>query len=173
MDHSALIIIDVQVGMFLEENPVFEGEALLTKLEHLIEQARAVGMPIFYVQHNAGTGRLLERGTENWSIYPRIAPTDQEAIIHKRTPDAFYETTLHEKLKQRNIRHVILTGIQSEVCVDTTCRSAFSLGYDVTLVSDGHSTWDANGLSASQIIHHHNQTLTWFARLIEAENLSF
>jgi len=61
-------------------------------------------------------------------------------------------------------------GAQTEVCVDTTCRRAFSLGFEVTLVSDGHSTWDNATLSADQIIRHTNDTLAgWFVRLARVD----
>lgn len=56
-----------------------------------------------------------------------------------------------------------------EVCVDTKCRSAFSHGYKVTLMSDVHTTWHTNYLLAEQIINHHNNVLKWFAEVIEIE----
>jgi len=61
-------------------------------------------------------------------------------------------------------------GAQTEVCVDTTCRRAFSLGFEVTLVSDGHSTWENATLTADQIIRHTNDTLAgWFVRLARVD----
>lgn len=54
---------------------------------------------------------------------------------------------------------VVIAGFKTEVCVDTTCRHAFSLGYHVTLVADAHSTSDRDELSATQIIQHHNGNL--------------
>ena len=57
------------------------------------------------------------------------------------------------------VGRLIIAGIQTEFCVDTTCRRAFSLGYDITLMSDGHSTWDTDVLPADTIIAHHNRTL--------------
>ena len=64
-------------------------------------------------------------------------------------------------------------GAQSEVCVDTTCRRGFGLGFEVTLVSDGHSTWDNGMLTAAQIIGHTNETLAgWFVRLARADEVA-
>jgi nicotinamidase-related amidase len=85
-----------------------------------------------------------------------------DIVIQKNTPDAFYKTNLCEKLESKGIRNLIVAGLQTEYCVDTTCRRAFSLGYNVTLVKDAHSTWDTSILSAEQIIEHHSSVLSGF-----------
>ena len=97
-----------------------------------------------------------------------------ERVIHKHHPDAFQDTDLQRELEARGIRHLILAGIQTEYCVDTTCRRAYSLGYEVTLVRDGHSTWDSQDLRAPQIIAHHNTVLGgWFAGLRAASEVEW
>jgi nicotinamidase-related amidase len=80
-------------------------------------------------------------------------------VIHKSTPDAFHETPLQHELAARRIKHLVVAGLQTEYCIDTTCRRAFSLGYHITLVEDAHSTWDSLPLTAQQIINHHNHVL--------------
>ena len=70
------------------------------------------------------------------------------------------------------VKNLIITGMQTEYCVDTTCRRAYSLGYRVTLVKDAHSTWGTDLLTAPQIIAHHNEVLGgWFAKLKEADEI--
>ncbi|MFD2446865.1 cysteine hydrolase family protein [Bacillus sp. CGMCC 1.16607] len=171
MKNTALLIIDVQNGMFFEEDPVFNSEKLILNLKQLIETARSSNTPIFYIQHNEPSG--LEHGTKAWEIHHEVNPTSTDIIIQKTTPDSFFNTNLDEELKKQNINHLVLTGIQSEICVDTTCRKAFSLGYDVTLVTDAHSTWKSSELSAQQIINHHNQVLKWFADTKETKDIMF
>ncbi|QUW20272.1 cysteine hydrolase [Sporosarcina sp. Marseille-Q4063] len=173
MKKTALLIIDVQNGMFTKEDSVYNSEQILFNIKHLIVDARKHNIPIFYIQHNAMTGGVLEKGTEGWKIHPEVRPTSSSNIIQKTTPDSFYKTDLHNQLQKQNIEHLVLTGIQSEICVDTTCRRAFSLGYEVTLVSDAHSTWDSAELSAQQIINHHNQLLKWFATPKETKDILF
>jgi nicotinamidase-related amidase len=170
---TALLIIDVQAGMYPETNPVHNGDALLERIQSLIAKARSSEAPIFYVQHNTGPGKPLEQGTPGWEIHPSITPIEEDIIIQKYTPDSFHETNLQQELDAKGIKHLILTGIQSEVCVDTTCRRAYSLGYKVTLVQDAHSTWDTQYLTAPQIIEHHNSVLRWFANITDSSHISF
>lgn len=170
---SALVVIDVQNDMFNEQNPAADGERLLETIAALIAKARAAGAAVIYVQHEEGEGGPLQRGTKAWEIHPAVAPAPGETVVHKRTPDSFHKTTLQDELGRIGANRLVLTGLQTEMCVDTTCRRAFSLGYDVVLAADAHGTWPSSGLSAQQIIRHHNQTLRWFADVKEAEAISF
>ncbi|MEK4367034.1 cysteine hydrolase family protein [Paenibacillus sp. FSL R5-0473] len=168
--HCALLIIDVQVAMFDEADPVYQGERLLQKIQVLIARAREAGHSIIYIQHCEGPGSPLERGTLGWDIHPSIAPSAGDLVIEKETPDSFHKTDLHLKLQEDGVTELILAGMQTEVCVDTTCRRAFSLGYTVNLVQDAHSTWNSKTLQAEQIIAHHNTVLRLFANVVDMEN---
>ncbi|HEV8190325.1 MAG TPA: cysteine hydrolase family protein, partial [Ktedonobacterales bacterium] len=149
---AALLIVDVQLGMFDEVDPVYNGRELLETLDGLIARARETGVPVMYVQHQGRAGHPLAPDAPGYPIHPAIAPRPGEAVVTKRTPDSFHQTTLQEELAAKGIEQLVLAGIQTELCIDTTCRRASSLGYDVTLVTDGHSTWDRGRLSAAQII---------------------
>lgn len=170
---KALLVIDVQKGMYQEGHVVYEGENLLQNIKGLIGQARSAGIPIFYIQHNAPAGKPLEYGTTGWEIHPEITPNKEDGRIQKTTPDPFYKTSLDEELRTQGIEHIIITGIQSEACIDTTCRRASSMDYKVTLVSDTHSTWDSQGITATQIINHHNNVLRWFADVYPSKDIVF
>ncbi|MBB4826353.1 nicotinamidase-related amidase [Sporosarcina luteola] len=170
---EALVIIDVQRGMFQKDNVVYKGENLLRNIKDLISRARSTETPIFYIQHNAPAGKPLEYGTEGWEIHPEIVPSNQDIIIQKRTPDSFFNTSLDDELKEKGIEHLVITGIQTEVCVDTTCRRAYSLEYKVTLVSDAHSTWNGSDITAEQIINHHNRVLHWFGDVCPSKDIQF
>ena len=151
--YAALLIIDVQVGSFKEERMLYKGIELLKNIQLLIHKARTVQTPIFYMKFNGKTGSLLERGNPEWAIH---------------------ETSLQQELNKRDIEHIVITGVQSEICIDATCRRAYSLGYNFTLVEDGHSTYDTTLLSASQIIKHHNDIIgEWFANLKKAQIIEF
>ncbi|OBY78067.1 isochorismatase [Paenibacillus sp. KS1] len=165
---KALLIIDVQMAMFDESDPVHDGEGLIEILRRVLAEARAAGVPVIYVQHNENEGAPLEPGQPGWDIHHAIKPEAHDIVIQKRKPDSFYGTTLKQELDDRGIRELIIAGMQTDVCVDTTCRCAYSHGYKITLLSDAHRTWPSSGLTADQIIAHHNAALRLFADVKES-----
>jgi nicotinamidase-related amidase len=122
INDTALLVIDVQQGMFAEDDPVYQGAALLETIGGLLARARAAEVPVIYVQHNGGPGHPLEPGSEGWPIHSAIAPALGEPVVGKATPDSFHETRLQTELEARGIVKLIVAGIQTECCVDTTCR---------------------------------------------------
>jgi nicotinamidase-related amidase len=168
---TALLVVDLQIGMFNGARiaPIHAGETLLAHVQAVLAEARRQAMRIIYIRHSGPAGHLLEHATDNWRIHPLIEPRESDIIVDKRTPDAFHDTTLMAELTAAGVKRLIVAGAQSEICVDTTCRRAFSLGFEVTLVSDGHGTWDNDVLTADQIIRHTNQTLAgWFVKTASA-----
>ena len=158
---TALLIIDVQVGIIDGFHAYRSGE-VLEQINTLRAKARASGVPVIYIQHDGEAGDPLEPGSEGWPIHPEIKPDEEDLIIRKRASDSFFETTLESELKARGIGRLVVAGCQTEYCVDTTTRRAVTMGYDVTLVRDAHTTIDNNVLSAAQIIEHHNALLNGF-----------
>lgn len=143
-------------------NPSCRGEEVLKNINHLLKKAReSERASVIYIQHDGEDGGRLAVGSPGWEIHPAIAPAEGELIIHKRAADSFYETSLQEQLSKREIERIVVAGCRTQFCVDTTCRSAVSLGYDVTLASDAHTTTD-DVLTVAQIIAHHNSTLDDF-----------
>jgi nicotinamidase-related amidase len=66
-----------------------------------------------------------------------------------------------------------LVGLQTDMCIDATCRRANELGYQVTVVKDCHSTWSQGNQSATQIIEHYNDQFRYFANNLESSNIEF
>ncbi|NLY92283.1 MAG: cysteine hydrolase [Firmicutes bacterium] len=164
----------MQKAMFEGPDPVYRGEELLQITHGLIKKARKAKIPIIYIQHNGRIGGPLEKGTEGWKIHEQIKPIEGDIVIQKSKPDSFLDTGLHNILDERGLTTLIITGIQSDVCVDTTCRRACSIGYSVILVENGHSTWGTEELTAEQIISHENYILgNWFADLKTADEVEF
>ncbi|PKM69378.1 MAG: cysteine hydrolase [Firmicutes bacterium HGW-Firmicutes-19] len=175
MSKSALIIIDMQVGILADiDYPIFQSQKLIDNINHLIEKARRKDALIIFIRHTEATGSPLEIHQPGWQITPDLHQQSNDLFIEKYTPDSFYKTSLRDILDQQDVKRLIITGVQSEYCVDTTCRSAFALGYETILIEDGHSTCDSNFLFADQIIKHHNQVLgTWFVTLRTHDTMDF
>ncbi|MFJ2043533.1 cysteine hydrolase family protein [Paenibacillus taichungensis] len=168
----ALLIIDVQIGSFM--NPLFihNSEKLLDNIKQLITWAHISKIPVILTQHNGKLGTLTSKKSSGWSLHPALPLIAQDVKIEKDFPDSFQDTTLESHLNQLDVNQLIVTGIQTEICVDATCRRAFSLGYDVILAKDGHSTADSSFLIADQIITHHNILLqNWFVSLSDTQDI--
>lgn len=156
---TALLIIDVQKGLCEGEHDAFESHQVIGRINIVSEKARAAGAVVVLIQHESKSG-YLEFGTDGWQLATglHVEPTDLR--IRKTSPDSFHRTELEEVLKQHAVTDLVICGMHSEFCVDTTTRRALALGYPVVLVEDAHTTEDKEHLSAAQIIRHHNDTLT-------------
>lgn len=166
---TALLIIDVQNAIIAGKGSAQKQQALdaaldqtVSRLRALKHKARGRNIATILIQHDGDIGHRLEKDTKGWELRSEIAPEAGDTIIHKRSSDSFFETELDQHLKQHGITHLVTGGCMSQFCVDTTVRRAVSLGYDVTLIADGHMTADTETLSYEQIIRHHNETLDGF-----------
>ena len=121
-------------------------------------RARAAGVAVFLIQHEAAESPL-QFESAGWQLYSRLNSQASDIRVRKTATDSFYKTNLHALLQARGIEGLIVCGLQSEFCVDSTVRGALAHGYPVTLMADGHSTLDNSVLSAAQISAHHNATL--------------
>jgi len=166
--NTALLVIDVQRDILeIPDSPRKREtdkalDETVGRIARLISRARAVSVPVIYVQHDGEAGHRLETNTPGWQLRPEITPATGEPVIHKRACDAFFQTTLETELAERGIRRLVIAGCMTQYCVDTTVRRAVSLGFDVILVADGHMTADAGGFRFEQIIAHHNALLDGF-----------
>ena len=183
---TALLVIDVQndivAGMGTpERQPAIDRalDEIVVRLRGLQEKARQTGIPVIMVQHDGGPGDELEKGTAGWEIREEVALKPGDILVEKRSCDSFHETELQAVLKQRDISHLVVGGCQTQYCVDTTVRRAVSLGYDVTLIGDAHTTGDTASLQFADIVAHHNETLNGFragnsrVRVRPAADISF
>ncbi len=153
---TVLLVIDMQVGLV---EGAYQKHDVVARLADLVAEARTNGTPVVFIQHEEEDYPPMRHGAPDWQFHPALTPAEGELVIHKRASDAFYGTPLGQELAARGVRHLVITGMQTEYCVDATCRRAISEGFDVTLVADGHTTEDNTTLSAAQIIAHHNLTL--------------
>jgi len=172
---DALVVIDVQQGMFLVPNAKpYEGEAVVARIRSLLDRAREGGTPVFFVQHDGGPGDILDSAGPGFPFRPELTPQQGERVIVKRHCNAFQATDFEAALRTAGIDHLIVCGMQSDYCVDTATRAAVERGFRVTLVRDGHTTFDSAVLKAPNIVAHHNETLGGsFAKLVLAAEVAF
>lgn len=155
---TALLIIDVQQALCTGEEAAFDIDPIIDRINTLAARARAVDTPVVLIQHEEGSGSL-QFDSEGWQLASGLVTSTNDLRLRKTTPDSFHRTELGRMLEERGVSRLIICGLQSDFCVDTTTRRALALGYDVVLVADAHSTVDNGVLTAAQITAHHNTTL--------------
>ncbi len=151
---SALLVIDVQQGLFEKSTPIYNASDLLQNINLLIRKSRREDTPVFFVQHSSE--KVLPMGSREWQLHPEIQPSEGEVIIHKCHPNAFEDTDLRAELVKRKVDRLVITGLVTHGCVKATCLGALEEGYQVVLVADAHSSYSKD---AAELIRKWNHEL--------------
>jgi len=137
---STLILIDCQ-NTYTQGVMELDGvQAALDEAAALLERARAAGIPVIHIQHNDGPGSLYDIEGESGAIVDRVAPRAGEPVVVKSYPNSFVETDLDQRLKALHARDLVLAGFMTHMCVNSTARGAFNLGYAPTVVAAATAT---------------------------------
>ncbi|WP_116135189.1 cysteine hydrolase family protein [Trinickia diaoshuihuensis] len=171
----ALLILDMQEGLFNGPEEPYDRERILANVKLLIANARNAQAPIFAVRHTGPAGSPIEPGSPltrllaDMELDPSI-----DRLFDKTRPNAFAGTGLTVWLKDAAIDELVIAGMKTEYCVDTTCRAAADMGFHPVLIADAHTCMDTPVLPAKSIIEHHNKTLgAAFATLICSTDCEF
>lgn len=151
MPKTVLLVVDVQQAL-IDASPVRKDEFLLN-LEMLINAAHASGMEVVYVRHDSGPEDELEAGTDGWQLYRALKPRADERIFDKKFGSSFHGTGLDAYLKEKDVARIVLCGMQTEHCIDTTCKVAFELGYEVFIPSGGTTTYTNPFLTGEKLVN--------------------
>jgi nicotinamidase-related amidase len=137
---SALVLIDCQ-KTYTQGVMELEGvQAALDETAALLERARTAGIPIIHIQHSDGPGSLYDIEGESGAIVEAVAPRGDEPVVVKQFPNSFVQTDLDERLKALDASNLVLAGFMTHMCVNSTARGAFSLGYAPTVVAAATAT---------------------------------
>ena len=155
--HSALIVIDVQVNVVSD---AFERDIRVANIATAVDKARAGGVPVIWVRHSAED---LPLNSDGWQIVPELIPQAVEPIVEKLYGSSFEATNLEELLTALKVGHVYICGAQTNNCVRHTSHAAIEAGYDLTLISDAHTTtgyeWNNLKVEAAVIIDEQNANM--------------
>lgn len=172
---QALLVIDVQNDYFAEGKMALEKptEALrvIGELETAFHKKK---MPIIYIQHiKESPADFFEQGSLGAQLHPSLAITDSSKIIEKQYPNSFFKTTLQQTLKDLAIEQVVITGMMTHMCVDSTTRASAELGYQPIVIADATATkslqFNNNTVSAQDVSLSFLAALTSFSKVITAE----
>lgn len=149
-ERSALLVIDMLRYFTHPEGRCYldASKAIIPRLQSLIAAYRKLGRPVIFTRHchrgpsDLGMlgrffGDYIRRGEPDADILTDVAPLDTEPVIEKTTYDAFINTDLQNRLEDAGVEQVVITGVLTHMCCETTARSAFCRGFEVYLPVDG------------------------------------
>ncbi|MDF2882132.1 MAG: amidase [Clostridiaceae bacterium] len=169
MNKSILLVVDVQTAL-IEAHPYNE-QNVIDNIKKLISVARDNQKEVIYVRHDDGKGEDLEYGTDGWQIYYEIKPYNAEKVFEKQYNSAFLKTGLKEYLDSKKTNTIILTGLQTEYCIDTTCKAAFEYGYKIIIPEETNTTFDNEYLTGEELYKFYNYKI-WnnrFAKVLSVD----
>lgn len=156
--NEALMIIDVQNDVVAS---AFERDSRIAAMAEAVKRARAKGVPVIWVQHS---DPWLTIDSEGWQVVPELDPQESEPHIRKLYRSSFEATNLEEVLAELNVGHLYVAGAETNNCVRHTSHSALERGYDVTLLTDAHTTnsfnWNNQPVEASVVVNEFNANFT-------------
>lgn len=158
MTKQALIIIDIQNDYFKGGNmELFKPEATLENVLQLEQRFKKDNQPILYIQHineDSNAGFFIE-GTEGVELRNELNPSEKDDIIVKHYPNSFLDTNLQSKLKELDAEQLVICGMMTHMCIDSTTRAAAELGYQPILIEDATATrsleYSENKVNAEQV----------------------
>jgi nicotinamidase-related amidase len=140
LSQSTLVMIDCQ-NTYTYGVMELEGvQAALDEAAILLDRARTAGIPIIHVQHSDGPGSLYDIEGESGAIVTRVAPREGETVVVKQYPNSFVHTDLEDKLKAVGAENLVIAGFMTHMCVNSTARGGFNLGYAPTVVAAATAT---------------------------------
>jgi len=148
---SALIMVDCQDTYRHGIMQLTNVEAAILEAQKLLQMARDLKVPIIHIQHDAGVGSPYDVSAEIGQISAEVAPKNGENVITKNYPNAFIATPLEAQLKALGIENLVLAGFMTHMCINSTARGAFNLGFKPTVVASACATRSLIGANGKTI----------------------
>lgn len=143
MSSTALLLVDIQNDYFTGgSNPLAGSEAAARKAAEVLQHFRTHGLPVIHIQHiaSSSTATFFLPGTVGADIYPALTPIAGEVLFIKHFPNSFRETGLLDCLKKLGITDLVIAGMMTHMCIDTTTRAARDLDFNNILIGDATAT---------------------------------
>lgn len=138
---TALLVIDFQNEYYSGRLPIPDGAAALANAQALVRMADAAGIAVYHVQHlNPAGAPIFAEGSEGAALVAGMQPGPRHHLVSKRTVSVFASTDLHDQLKARGTRTLLISGLMTHACVAGAARDAVPLGYEVIVASDAVAT---------------------------------
>lgn len=154
---TALLVVDIQQAL-VDAHPAHE-DTFLLNADLLIHAAHDAGKEVIYVRHDGGPESELEAGTPGWQLNRSISPEEGERIFDKRYSSAFRDTDLENYLHSCGIERLVICGMQTEYCIDTTIKAAFEHHFAVIVPSGATTTYANPFLSGEKLVSYYEHMI--------------
>lgn len=155
-NRRALLIIDMQKGSFIAKTPRFDTDGVVKRINELASIFREQNCPVIFIQHDGtGTGEF-EKNSKEWENLDELIVESGDIFIDKYVNDVFYNSKLQSKLTELHVNELFITGCATDFCIESTIQSALTKNYNITVVSNGHTTGERPHLKAEKVIEHYN-----------------
>ncbi len=155
MTKTALLVIDAQE--LITNDRLYAFEKFTENVRILIAEARKNGVEVIYVRHNDGEGKPLSNGNDGFDIYSGFAPEAGERIFDKYVNSPFRDSGLLEYLQKKGVKRLIVTGLQTDYCMDATVKCGFEHGFEMIVPEYCNSTFDNDFMTAEQTYRYYNE----------------
>lgn len=156
--NTAFILVDIQKDYFEGgRNELFRPDQALSHAQEALKLFRDKRLPIVHIQcilleDNAS---FFLPGTEGIQLHEGIQPEPGEKVVVKHTPDSFFQTELQQYLDSLKVTRLVVCGMMSHICIDSTVRTASRLGYEVFVLDEACTTrdllWDGTVIPAKTV----------------------
>ena len=154
---TALLVIDIQQAL-VNGHPAQE-DTFLLNVKLLIDAAHAGKTEVVYVRHDGGAGDELEANTHGWQLHRSLKPLSSERIFDKHFSSAFRETGLADYFTAHGVERLVICGMQTEYCIDTSVKTAFERGFIVVVPAGATSTYANPFLSGEKLISYYEHMI--------------
>jgi nicotinamidase-related amidase len=169
MSKKVLLIVDVQEAL-VRDCP-YNKDLFLGTLKQLITKCHKKNIEIIYVQHTEDDSDDFLHGSVGWQIYHEVKPSPGEKIFEKNYNSSFKNTGLKEYLDENNINSLIITGMQTEYCIDATIKVAFEYGFQITIPENAVTTFDNDIMTGKQIYEYYMYKI-WSNRYAKIKDIN-
>ena len=165
-----LLVIDVQKG--ITDNRLYNYESFIENNQKLIAAARENNVEVIYFQHDDGPGTGFSVGDEIFEIADQVAPKEGEKVFIKYIYSCFSNKEFADYMEREGDKDLMIIGLQTNYCIDSTIRSASERGYNVIVPAGANSTFDNDYMNKETTYRYYNELMwpDWFAKCISVEN---
>lgn len=150
-----LLVVDTQ--KLITNKNLYNFDVFERNVKKLIKQARINNIEVIYVRHDDGEGTELTKGAEGFEIYDGFKPVNGEVIFDKCVNSSFNGTGLLEYLKGKDVKDIIVIGLQTDYCIDATIKCGFEHGFKMIVPENANTTFDNDFMVAEQTYKYYNE----------------